>query len=253
MSAAIGRPRPAPLPGREVSTRWVKVLGGLFGFGVALGLVALITDVEGTSSGQSVAVANGVHVLIGATAVTAGFGAYRRDPERVRRFLVGPFTERAWHRLLDASLSLPLGLAEILLALAGRRSTVAGIERWRIARTGDGDVPWQRDGLRPRSAVRLAVVGLVTGIPASLAALIVWFMPLRAGQQVFAAFDPDFTRDAWGGPSYLGASVAHWMDGVLLFYLAMVVIRWLVTKRLSSTYGAFSAIKTPEGDDHMTK
>lgn len=65
----------------------------------------------------------------------------------------------------------------------------------------------------------------------TVASGLIWFSPIRAGVQVFAAFDPDFTRDAWGGPSYLGASLAHWMDGILIFYAASSVTRWLSARR----------------------
>ena len=61
------------------------------------------------------------------------------------------------------------------------------------------------------------LLGLPAGLVLTICAAPVWFMPLRAGLQVFAAFDADFTRDAWEGPSYLGAP---WMDGVLSFYAA---------------------------------
>lgn len=59
-----------------------------------------------------------------------------------------------------------------------------------------------------------------------LAAVVAICVPFRSGQQVFAALDPDFTRDAWGGPSYVGASLAHWLDGILLFYGCTVLIAW---------------------------
>ena len=69
------------------------------------------------------------------------------------------------------------------------------------------------------------LLGLPAGIVLTVVAVLVWFTPLRAGLQVFAAFDSDFTRDAWGGPSYLGASLAHWMDGVVMFYAATALIK----------------------------
>jgi hypothetical protein len=65
-----------------------------------------------------------------------------------------------------------------------------------------------------------------------LAALLLAYSPLRAGEQVLAALDPDFTRDAWGGPSYLGASAAHWLDGALIFYAAATVVRVAAARRV---------------------
>jgi hypothetical protein len=60
---------------------------------------------------------------------------------------------------------------------------------------------------------------------AFLAALLMAYTPLRAGQQVLGGLDPDFTRDAWGGPSYLGAMAAHYLDGLLIFLAAATVVR----------------------------
>lgn len=57
-----------------------------------------------------------------------------------------------------------------------------------------------------------------------MVAVVLLLVIVRAGEQVFAALDPDFTRDAWGGPSYLGASLAHWLDGVCIFYAGTFIL-----------------------------
>jgi len=62
-----------------------------------------------------------------------------------------------------------------------------------------------------------------------VAAVLMLYVPLRAGVQVLAALDPDFTRAAWGGPTYAGAMAAHYLDGVLIFLAASVV---LATRRV---------------------
>jgi hypothetical protein len=62
-----------------------------------------------------------------------------------------------------------------------------------------------------------------------LAVLVMAYTPVRAGFQVLAGLDPDFTRDAWGGPSYAGAAAAHWLDGLLIFFAAATVLRMTVT------------------------
>ncbi len=48
--------------------------------------------------------------------------------------------------------------------------------------------------------------------------LVLPFSPFRAGEQVTAGLDPRFTVNAWGGPTYLGALLARWLDGLILFY-----------------------------------
>lgn len=48
--------------------------------------------------------------------------------------------------------------------------------------------------------------------------LLLLFNLFRAGVQVVGGLDPNFTVNAWGGPTYLGAMLAHYLDGLILFY-----------------------------------
>ncbi len=50
----------------------------------------------------------------------------------------------------------------------------------------------------------------------------------RAGMQVTGGLDPNFTVNAWGGPSYPGAMACHYLD---LFAL-MAAAAWLLDKIL---------------------
>ncbi len=54
--------------------------------------------------------------------------------------------------------------------------------------------------------------------------VVVIFLVFRSGQQVLAGLNHNFTVDAWGGPSYVGAALAHWLDTALLFF----VLTWLI-------------------------
>jgi len=49
---------------------------------------------------------------------------------------------------------------------------------------------------------------LLALLPAALISYCAW----RAGDQVIGGLDPNFTVDAWGGPSYLGAMACHYLD-----------------------------------------
>jgi hypothetical protein len=49
----------------------------------------------------------------------------------------------------------------------------------------------------------------------------------RAGMQVLVARDPNATVNAWGGPGYWGASLAHWMDAIYLIYVEAGLIALL--------------------------
>lgn len=46
----------------------------------------------------------------------------------------------------------------------------------------------------------------------------------RIGEQVTAGLDPNFTVDAWGGPTYLGAMACHYLDAGL----GIALCAWLL-------------------------
>jgi hypothetical protein len=120
-------------------------------------------------------------------------------------------------------------LIHVCLAVAAA-AIVAGIQA-RRSRQGArrGPAPWAApfsasalarlgrtvrlaDGLSPANAARmLAAVPLV---------LVLAYVPARMGVQVTGGLDPNATVNAWGGPTYLGAMLAHWLDAVLGFYAA---------------------------------
>ena len=50
----------------------------------------------------------------------------------------------------------------------------------------------------------------------------------RAGDQVTAGLDPNFTVNAWGGPTYLGAMACHYLDCLLI----MAACAWLLDRIL---------------------
>jgi hypothetical protein len=60
------------------------------------------------------------------------------------------------------------------------------------------------------------------------AAALFLFCVWRAGVQVTAGLDPNFTVNAWGGPSYAGAMACHYLD---LFLLAAGAA-WLMDRIL---------------------
>lgn len=57
----------------------------------------------------------------------------------------------------------------------------------------------------------------------------------RAGLQVIGGLDPNFVTNAWGGPTYIGASLIHWLDGLLLFYLGAFLLNLVMVKKTSQT------------------
>jgi hypothetical protein len=75
-------------------------------------------------------------------------------------------------------------------------------------------------GLSPRNLMRvMATVPLV---------LVLLYAPFRMGAQIVGGLDPNATVNAWGGPAYPGALLAHWLDSLTGFYVAAFLLSWLL-------------------------
>jgi hypothetical protein len=48
--------------------------------------------------------------------------------------------------------------------------------------------------------------------------IVMLYCPWRMGAQIIGGLDHNSTVNAWGGPSYVGAMLAHWLDCVVAFY-----------------------------------
>ena len=124
------------------------------------------------------------------------------------------------------------------LALALATVVILGVARWRHRRRF-GPRPGRLWLLAPlgRHAARRVARALGFGSEAAQpgrlllalpAAALFLFCFWRAGVQVTAGLDPNFTVNAWGGPSYAGAMACHYLD---LFLLA-VGAAWLIDRIL---------------------
>jgi hypothetical protein len=83
----------------------------------------------------------------------------------------------------------------------------------------------RRIGRTLRTAPR-SPSGLARLVVASLLAMLMGYTVVRAGIQVLAGLDPNFTTNAWGGPSYLGAMACHYLDGALI----AAACAWLIAR-----------------------
>jgi hypothetical protein len=107
------------------------------------------------------------------------------------------------------------------LAVAAVACALYGVARWRHGRRfgrGSGRLlllaPLGRNAeARLTAAARQASWRIAAAIP--LLALI-GYCCWRVGEQVTAGLDPNFTANAWGGPTYLGAMACHYLDAALL-------------------------------------
>jgi len=50
--------------------------------------------------------------------------------------------------------------------------------------------------------------------------LVLLYTPFRMAMQITGGLDPNQTVNAWGGPTYLGALLAHYLDAIIGFYAA---------------------------------
>jgi len=64
--------------------------------------------------------------------------------------------------------------------------------------------------------------------------VVMLFTPFRSGSLITAGLDPSEPANAWGGPSYLGAAAAHWMDLVIFLYIGGLILNWIMVKRASA-------------------
>jgi len=125
----------------------------------------------------------------------------------------------------------------ILLAVAAAVVVVA-IQVRRSRRPGwPGPSPWAAP-FSARAAARLArtlrfahgwsLRNVARTLVTVLLILVIAYAPARMGAQVIGGLDPNNTVNAWGGPSYLGAMLAHYLDAVLGCYAACFLLSRLL-------------------------
>jgi hypothetical protein len=119
------------------------------------------------------------------------------------------------------------------LAVAGVACALYGVARWRRGRRpgrGSGRLlllaPVGRNAAaRLTAAARQASWRMAAAIPLLG---VIGYCCWRVGEQVTAGLDPNFTANAWGGPSYLGAMACHDLDAALI----IAATGWLLDKIL---------------------
>ena len=128
--------------------------------------------------------------------------------------------------------------AHIVLALVAVGLFI-GLPRLRLARQAPYSIwvaPFSQSGLdRFKRTMRLrsgVLPGqLVRAVLAGLLLILLLYNFFRAGEQVIGGLDPNFTVNAWGGPSYLGAMLAHYLDAVYLFYVEALLLNLVLVKQ----------------------
>lgn len=125
----------------------------------------------------------------------------------------------------------------VVLAVAAAAVVIA-IQVWRLRKQGGrGPSPWSA----PFSAhameriiwtIRFSRGASVARIvPMAALTVFLLFVPFRIGSQFIGRLDPNSNINAWGGPSYAGALLAHSLDLVIGFYIAAFLLGRLLTGR----------------------
>jgi hypothetical protein len=124
------------------------------------------------------------------------------------------------------------------LAVAAVACALYGVARWRHGRRfgrGSGRLlllaPLGRNAAaRLTAAARQASWRIAAALPLLV---VIGYCCWRVGEQVTAGLDPNFTANAWGGPSYLGAMACHYLDAALI----IAASGWLLDKILPQAAG----------------
>jgi hypothetical protein len=119
------------------------------------------------------------------------------------------------------------------LALAAVACALYAVARWRHRRRfgrGSGRLlllaPLGRNAAaRLTAAARQASWRTAAALPLLA---VIGYCCWRVGEQVTAGLDPNFTANAWGGPSYPGAMACHYLDIALI----VAASGWLLDKIL---------------------
>jgi hypothetical protein len=58
--------------------------------------------------------------------------------------------------------------------------------------------------------------------------LVLLYAPFMMGAHITSDLNPNATVNAWGGPTYIGAVMAHWLDGIIGFYAVAFLLSRLL-------------------------
>lgn len=119
--------------------------------------------------------------------------------------------------------------AAVVIGIQARRSRQPAPQR--------GPSPWAAPfsatgASRLRQTIRLAaglsLPNLARAVVAVALVLVLLYTPFRMGMQITGGLDPSQTVNAWGGPTYPGALLAHYLDCIIGFYTAAFLLSRLL-------------------------
>jgi hypothetical protein len=118
---------------------------------------------------------------------------------------------------------LAIVAAAIVIVIQVRRSRNRGPSRWSPS---PWTAPFSRHAVAKLGQAVRRSNGLAAArvLPMALLTLVVLYVPYRMGAQIIGGLDPNSTVNAWGGPTYAGAMLAHWLDCLIGFYAAAFLL-----------------------------
>jgi hypothetical protein len=156
------------------------------------------------------------------TGIAAGAVEYTRRSPRIERHVAGT-NAITIHVLLAAA------AAAAVISVQARRA------RQPAAQQGPSPWTWPFSAsavARLRRTIRfadgLSLPNLARVIATVPPVLVLLYVPYRMGAQITGGLDPNATVNAWGGPTYPGALLAHWLDAIVGFYIAAFLLSRLL-------------------------
>ena len=163
-----------------------------------------------------------VFAVLAVAGTAEGAAQYARRPPEIEPHVAGT-------NAITVHVLIAVAAAAAVVTVQARRSRQPASQR--------GPSPWVAPfsaaaASRLRRTIRLAE-GLSWPNLARAAApvplvLVLLFTPFRMGMQITGGLDPSQTVNAWGGPTYLGALLAHYLDAIAGFYAAAFLLSRLL-------------------------
>jgi len=154
--------------------------------------------------------------------VAEGAAQYARRSPRIEQHVAGT-------NAITVHVVLAAVAAAVVIGIQVRRSRQPAPQR----RPSPWAAPFSAAGVsRLRQTIRLAgglsLPNLARAVAAVPLVLLLLYTPFRMGMQITGGLDPNQTVNAWGGPTYLGALLAHYLDGIIGFYAAAFLLSRLL-------------------------
>ncbi|HEX8132870.1 MAG TPA: hypothetical protein VF880_05520, partial [Actinomycetes bacterium] len=153
-------------------------------------------------------------------------GSRPRDGRRPRSLWAETFGAPMWRSVAYDLLSLPVGIASLLLALAGAHPAAARLQR------GLADRWLRRPPTPPPGGDRWGRV-VLQALLASTLGVVCWLLVALAGPNtvrnvlLYPITDGDSVARAWGGPTLAGAWAVHAAGALLLLPVELWLLRGL--------------------------